>query len=83
MGLTIRQREKIARTEATLDQVYAGLAAMGGGGAKGTGLFIFRPITLHAYMRITWPHLSDIYEIIDIGKVLTINYIFLLLLEYW
>ena len=49
LNLTIREGRKIARTEATIDQVYPGRAAMGGGGVKGTGLFIFRPIPTQEY----------------------------------
>jgi hypothetical protein len=52
MGLTIRQRGKIARTETTIDQVYADRAAMRGGGVKGKELFIFRPLVLHPNMPI-------------------------------
>jgi len=44
MGLTLREGRKIARTEATIDQVYPGRPAMGGGGVKAMGLFIFGQI---------------------------------------
>jgi hypothetical protein len=52
MGLTIREGRKIARTAATIDQVYAGLAARGGGGARGAGSLIFSQTAAHEHMMI-------------------------------
>jgi hypothetical protein len=52
MGLTLREKRKIARTEATVDRVYPGQVAIGGGGVKGSGLSIFGPMPTHEHMPI-------------------------------
>jgi hypothetical protein len=51
MGLTIRERRKIARTAATFDRVYPGRAARGGE-AEARDYLRGEPRTTHEYMLI-------------------------------
>ena len=68
MGLTIREGRKIARTEATIDRVYRGRAARGGGGANGTGLLIFGPMTRHKYMPIIAATLGNLRDLLMVAS---------------